>query len=203
MGSSPQYFYLSSAVDFNDPFDMQGKILDRMPIDKKKDVLRERIRNLYPDLSAYQRKLMIRDVSADPIAFNAHVKVMLKKTASNFGVACVSTIPCSIQMWSHYADNHRGIALQFNQAWHIQSFFHILPVEYSDVYPELDYFDRGDYEQYQILLLRKQPGWAYEKEWRFLMVDSAKKHLPFNPRVLTAVILGCRIAQDDEIGCGR
>lgn len=184
-------FFLSSAANFNDPFDMKGRIVSKMPKEKKKYAMRKKIENEYRNFTPDQRERMVAYMFADPQLLEEHIQLTLGQTVKQFGVSCLSTDPCNILMWSHYANHHRGIAFQFNQARHIQSFRSLQEVEYSNVYPELDYFDRKNIKQYERLLRRKHCGWAYENEWRFLIAGSANKYLPFDQKTLTAVILGC------------
>jgi hypothetical protein len=112
-------------------------------------------------------------------------------------------------MWSHYADKHQGICLEFDagkavigNAWQVQ---------YREALPVLDILelatDKGTFE----ILVSKSYDWRYEDEYRILARDreapdvtpqflpiTNKEFLPLPQGALTAIIAGCR-ANLDEI----
>src|SRR5205085_3407282 len=77
-----------------------------------------------------------------------------------YRVFCLTTKPTNILMWSHYADNHHGICLQFSCRNSV--FLNALKVEYSEAYPLLDLTEDDDL----LPLLAKAVAWSYEDEYR-------------------------------------
>ncbi len=108
------------------------------------------------------------------------------------GVCCFSTDPTSDLMWAHYADNHRGVCLEFEVDDE-----HFYEVVYGD-FPSFDYIKDpvGNWEI--TVLTRKGPSWAYEREVRLITEDGANKEMEFGPDLLTAVILGARAEEYDQ-----
>jgi hypothetical protein len=123
-----------------------------------------------------------------------------------FGLYCVSEIPDSILMWSHYADNHRGFCLEFSGLGspHPQGspFPVSWKVNYEDERPLVDITETmRDIDTDHIVrlgLLTKSKDWAYEREWRVL--ETTGTGVRVLPRgTLSGVILGPRMTRPDEL----
>jgi hypothetical protein len=104
------------------------------------------------------------------------------------GVLCLSEIADSLLMWSHYADRHRGIVIEFDadqatfncRRGPKDEFYHLRQVVYSEARPStLDHHDGTT------VLLTKAPDWAYEREWRiFKLLKDAKHVIDKQPLVI-------------------
>ncbi len=116
-----------------------------------------------------------------------------------FGVLCMSTKPDCLLMWGLYADSHRGLAIEFDQA-HLSSIV-FRPVRYSKTRPTLDL---SRIQNNQVLaelgdeaLWTKSEAWVHESEWRArvtlpAVVDNQPCYLPVPPQAICSVILGKR-----------
>lgn len=112
---------------------------------------------------------------------------------SKFGILSLTESPDDLLMWAHYADCHRGLAIQFNET---HEFFApqvvdgqslaLTKVEYRDERPILSYSTINS----PAVFYRKSPAWAYEKEWRLIrpLTDAARviDHTAY-PRALFSV----------------
>jgi hypothetical protein len=117
----------------------------------------------------------------------------------NEGIACFSATLNNILMWSHYADGHKGICLEFDTKYPPFNDVHkVLRVIYQTIYPALNPV------QFLILgrvpatpLITKSTHWKYEKEWRLLKAvgDTA---VQYDPRALTAIYFGCLMPDDQK-----
>lgn len=132
-------------------------------------------------------------------------------TRRRLRVFCLSQTDRSILMWSHYADQHRGVVLGFDSAamengWERP----IEPVSYADGPPAL--FDPQQWIRATVYgvpdhpvldaqavkwVLTKHKDWGYEKEWRFVWTDppgSLGDHqdMSFPRRALVELVMGCR-----------
>jgi Protein of unknown function (DUF2971) len=189
--------WLSTPVDFNDPFDMKGQV--RVGGDGK--TMRERIERILkvhrPELSWKSRKAEVQRIMGNsPEKLPALLQGSLDDNLSKVGVCSFSTDARNIQMWSHYASHHRSIVLQFEVARDGQAFLRALPVKYDDEYPVVNWF--GDSKNdLRGVLLRKHPGWQNECEWRIIEIDRAQTYMPFQQQALTGLVLGCRA--DDKV----
>jgi hypothetical protein len=119
-------------------------------------------------------------------------------------------------MWSHYAEEHRGVVLEFRPIIDLRSatlFAH--PVVYSTEMPVA-----ATLEQYVGYLTGQKPKpdasnafkksvytkssvWNYENEWRILDKNVGVGAQPFADRVfypqeLVAIFLGCRILPENR-----
>lgn len=98
---------------------------------------------------------------------------------SKVGVLSLTASPDNLLMWSHYAAQHRGMVIEFDERHPIfherrteqDDFRHLRPVVYSGTRPAitLDNFDFVDF------LLTKSSEWAYEREVRILKALSDSK----------------------------
>ena len=121
------------------------------------------------------------------------------------GVISHSATSADPVIWSHYADSHKGIALEFDHL--IGEYLH--PVSYSHSLPIFDvsqFLKGGSSQDYTLTILRnaldrKSLSWAYEKEYRvhFALATNCEKEgddyfkrIPQN--YLKRVILGVRCA---------
>ena len=112
-------------------------------------------------------------------------------------IYCLTPDPCSTLMWSHYADNHRGICLEFDLDNDV--FRNAWEVSYSSAYPR--WVPHRMIEAAMRMLLTKSDAWEYEHEFRVIMSPAYEdghplkpdgEFLPLPPGALSAVIVGCR-----------
>lgn len=69
-----------------------------------------------------------------------HLQRLYRMLDESFGVLSLSEIPDNILMWSHYANNHEGMCLEFDPRLHPSAFPRLNPVRYQDVYPYIPTF---------------------------------------------------------------
>ncbi|MDP1929002.1 MAG: DUF2971 domain-containing protein [Thiobacillus sp.] len=127
------------------------------------------------------------------------------------GALCLSEVPDSLLMWSHYAASHTGFVLEFDgRHTHFHEkrqpqdeFRHLRRVLYRDNRPSglLSELDATD------MFLVKSTQWSYEREWRILrslsdadeVIESGamKTHLfRFPADALNTVIVGARSSKE-------
>lgn len=109
-------------------------------------------------------------------------------------ICSLSKINDSLLMWSHYANNHKGICVELNMS-HVVKYLNGnhgmvvhnvgVEVQYKDIIEKPDYFKNrvGDYLNYQIST--KTKDWEYEQEWRLYIIDPSPMYmsLPFKPKI--------------------
>lgn len=125
----------------------------------------------------------------------------------NVGILSLTEKIDSTLMWSHYADSHRGFAVEFDELHSFFSrrrsesdeFYHLRSVVYTDSGPP-ESLSAVDCDS---LFVTKGKQWEYEREWRMLapLSDAARTieirddviHLFAYPAdAITRVILGSR-----------
>lgn len=138
-------------------------------------------------------------------------KDILDVFRSGIGVACFTELPDNILMWSHYADNHQGICLEYRVSYPEpkndfdrcrDAYFHINthPVVYTDSMADYSYklFSDAEFSIRDMIVAActKSRSWEYEKEWRLINNQEKKSpQLPF--RRPHRVILGARISDEN------
>jgi hypothetical protein len=133
-------------------------------------------------------------------------------------ILCLAERPDNLLMWSHYAQQHAGVVLEFETKLLEQSASsHAIPVVYSDVVPTpftyqqfLDWLlgQKGfpDVSEYPIALaFSKSTDWSYEREWRFLKYEDPPKsgrhsYFAFPADALVRVYFGSRIDSAKRVG---
>lgn len=130
-------------------------------------------------------------------------------------VFCLTEDDASMQMWSHYGDQHRGVLLEFDTAM-LQDHWKrpLEPARYVDSMPD-PISDHAAVDRCfafgcpwkppsdgMAFTLTKGIGWKSEREWRFVWkeekgVETDQSLHVFPPAAVTKVILGCRCSEDD------
>ena len=130
----------------------------------------------------------------------------------NVGILSLSEIHNNEPMWAHYADDHKGLVLCFDEQHSFfnrrrsenDEFYFVRKVRYSDGPPLSLATVDGD-----ALLVTKASQWAYEREWRMLVpLNGATRSVPvvgdtvhlfaLPPTALTGIILGARANFETE-----
>jgi len=129
-----------------------------------------------------------------------------------FGVLCFSATSSEPVLWSHYADNHRGVAFEFSYLEKSES---LIKIEYSDDRPTVDANRLNNpigLDDYLLPILNrlicwKSSGWRYEQEMRsFTHLNNCRligeHYFQDIPRDnLTRIILGsrCNLVESDMV----
>jgi hypothetical protein len=115
-------------------------------------------------------------------------------------VSCFSEKNDSLLMWSHYADEHKGICIEYDfQNTHVGTF--LSPVAYSNEIYKIKTFEDLNPLQQIGASLTKCKDWEYELEWRYTPIKPADKPLPerVDVPVPIAVYLGTRFEKNEPV----
>jgi hypothetical protein len=164
-------FWFSSPIGFNDPFDCK--------VYPSKESARRRTKD-----QLEKKGILLTDEEAKEIVTDEAVKKAVDKVMNGKGILCLTPHPDNILMWSHYADNHKGICLELDVRACPEFFVYPVKVAYETEYPT---FNLG--EETDKIYATKYEKWAYEDEIR-IMKDCVGKH-EFASRCLRSVIFGC------------
>jgi hypothetical protein len=132
----------------------------------------------------------------------------------DIGILCLTEKPDNLLMWAHYAQQHQGFVIEFDEA---HSFFNqekradyyfdrLLKVRYSIDRPNQACIADLTAEE---TFLTKSKDWEYEQEWRMLrrlktfteriIIGQTDMHLySFPPECVTGIILGARMSDKDR-----
>lgn len=191
--------YWPSASELNDPFECRPKIIwEILPQDR--DIF----------FQAFMRDAMFAhiDEAVRHVSVFNHINNTAELAAAKLGerfeqersqnaVLSFSASFSQKLLWSHYADAHRGVCLQFTPV--LQSdLSHGMPVHYTDQRPIHNAFMPGRPFSYLLdFFLTKHADWQYEKEYRIV-----KPHklglIDFEKGELTGIILGSQITERNK-----
>jgi hypothetical protein len=202
--------YLASPKDFNDPFDC------RIPIDfslldtekKKQDYVDDLIKKLSPLIKSNNMNLesemkQMSDRVRDIETYQKEYENM--KFGSNnekLGILSLSTSWEEILMWSHYADNHQGYCVGFDEykmryskLFGMGGLVHY-PVDYE--MPRINPLDRSNLKEASKIEFTKSKNWKYEQEYRLTKrIECTEERIKKIPDdYLKEVIIGCNSSKE-------
>jgi len=179
--------YFAKPETLNDPFDCH--------IDLQRAV--DRAVRVAPPA---QKKWLMRVFGDDSIS-------ELKRTFSKLGVCSLSMEQANTLMWSHYADEHRGVCLtySFSEAFLQEPTTNLVGIA-KVRYDENSFTNwlaktvprsGSDYLQElgKAYLTAKSPAWSYEKEVRVILNSAGLLDLP--PGALEQICFGLRTPEED------
>lgn len=186
--------YFPSPNTFNDPFD-SFPVFDYTGTEIQ-------LTRMFKELSRERGKI-ITTREARESARNMKRKRYFQTPSSvsesfrhKIGVFCLSSDNSNILMWSHYAEKHKGVCLEFSNNINDKIFCYSLPVQYKDKYTTHSFLKIGKKNILHDLILTKAKDWSYEKEWRIVSIKGSHLEGPgkykFNPELLTKIIFGCK-----------
>jgi hypothetical protein len=170
--------HYSNRTTFNDPYDCL------LLIDKSKIFYRHGV-GLF---SNRETREVLLELSTDDI------ESKYQSVADRIEIFCLSTDGKQMQMWSHYANNHTGICLEFDDDLLCNSLGDMFRVQY----PKEQYvlkLKTPEVTENNIIeaFCTKQKGWEYEQEIRMFRSPNPSKpdkNYPFNKQALKAIYFG-------------
>jgi hypothetical protein len=210
-----QRVHCSDPANLNDPWDCRPwfsvKVLDDP---KKLEELMDWVLSFKPTSPVTEEQLRVfrtalrTDQNARQTFLDTFSQNFLKVIAGRWRIYCLTAVPDSTLMWSHYADNHRGVCLEF--ALDSPVFGSAREVLYLSSYPEWAPHSLMNDDDPHVLLT-KADDWKYEREYRVVGLAEgisrpveqhplilSGKFLRLPPSALQAVIVGCE-ADYEEI----
>lgn len=120
----------------------------------------------------------------------------IRKLRKQYGLSCFSEINDDILMWSHYANGHTGICLEFE--WKKdEKTFQGNKVNYVDKLPVFD-FSKNEKVDFYKVFFSKMNNWCYEREIRSVFKIEYLRTINFNPKALSGVIFGEKISHENK-----
>lgn len=130
---------------------------------------------------------------------NARWNQIVKDINLELRICSFSTTIKSLLLWSHYADEHKGISIEYDFADTELVTTFIQPVIYRDLIEKLGFFDEYSVMKMVGSSLIKSKDWKYEKEWR-LTIFKQKENFAQKVNVPKpiAIYLGTRFDLNQE-----
>ncbi|MBL7690386.1 MAG: DUF2971 domain-containing protein [Flavipsychrobacter sp.] len=155
------------------------------------------IRNSQNKLEAYQelcaKKSIDKYIQKPADIIRKEIVETLQKNRPSVYLGCLSEICDSILMWSHYADNGKGICIEYSNIPQKSTF----PVAYSNRLPTFSLSKKNIPTSFLI----KAKDWSYESEWRIVRIDpNNSEKFNQNHKIVapSRIFLGPRFNQNDK-----
>jgi hypothetical protein len=144
------------------------------------------------------------------------VKQMHTQIGKIIGITCFSETPNDMLMWSHYANKHTGICVEYDFAKPFLSAKDTLlfPVTYSKIRPlfpvdKTMLTKNGTVIQKQAMPAEalpeiikawtiKSPIWSYEREWRHIIFTNNTPDRKVKLPIISKIILGVNISPENK-----
>ena len=170
--------HYSNPKDFNDPYDCIAYL------DKSKVFYNEGV-GLFADKQIKKIQHIYSNDSLEQIFQSVFAKTE---------IYCLSKDGKQMQMWAHYAKNHTGICLEFDDDLLCNSLGNMFKVDYQQEQYKIILKDPHTMENDMLgVFCTKEKGWAYEKEIRMLRRPTKgheDKNYPFDKKALKAIYFG-------------
>jgi hypothetical protein len=209
--------------EFNDPFELLGEKITGFDLSKAEAAVKELpIHDIIKSLNIpeeYKDKLkqnsdlkklskIIHGNITDESSALEYLKYTVDQISEKIGIVCLTEKNDNILMWSHYAEQHRGLVIGFDSNKLSDKIFR---VNYGKKRAEIKYGELNAIENVLPLLLRKSIDWQYEDECRYLYelnsctkIDSKDFKCgflylqPLQEFAIVEVVFGCRISEEDK-----
>lgn len=193
------YIYFQGKERLNDPFDCYPDLIGINPNSQSvRDYVRSELDKIFPDSEKLKTNILEETIvlMKKDNRISSFIQPLITKLAETIGVACFTTDPYNLLMWSHYASFHQGICLKFNPN-HDKTFFDsAAKVRYTKKFKRLDInLERGkEMESFEHMILTKSDTWSSENEIRLTRIKQGK--YSYKGDALDAIIFG--IKTDDS-----
>jgi len=196
--SSKIYYPVISKL--NDPFDSALIISNNIPNRRRKKIQLNKFVTFMKtehNITIDEDFINISDSKFNDLyseynkAISSSSEVLLS-VSDNFGVISLSGDKNNPLLWSHYANGHKGVAIEFERTdTNLLGKENIcFPISYTSYLPEIDNVDIPT-TIWKVKFGTKCDIWSYEKEWRILNANGNNEYdLPGNVK---GIILGLNI----------
>jgi hypothetical protein len=170
--------WASKPEQFNDPFDCDLEVTKGVTEEDVMHTIHEQhgLREKWPrEIVKFVESTFDKDgkfTPAERVRIDQEIEAFMDDN-KNSGVVCLSEVSDSILMWSHYAQYHQGICIEFLRTPDspLGDPEICAPVQYSSTYPVIDFgkmLMNRDGQTLRLMMRSKADCWAYEKEWRVI-----------------------------------
>jgi hypothetical protein len=189
--------YCAPADSFNDPFEFKMQISLDAPEQIKTEMAIKQLRIKHPDFTL-EKVRTLAQAFLDECERNGHDRIK-QRILNDYGIVSFTGILQNILMWSHYADGHKGICIEFcySNKVHLDFFAKAHTVNYSKITPVINPFTE-DMLTIGKKLLSKSIDWRYEQEYRIIELNrNQNQYYEFEPTLMSKIYLGLRISEEN------
>lgn len=183
-----QSFWFATADSFNDPFDCSLSDVGNYTIDDVIYFLREQ------EYDEAEINELVTLFNKDQSILDEFIASVTKQDISNRGILSLSENATNILMWSHYAQNHEGVAIGLELKNDLD--FFVLPIKifYHETYTPLDLLN-DSIDSSLRSLHTKSIDWKYEQEYRIYKEHSGLYKI--NASAIKEIIFGVKTTDKD------
>ncbi len=123
------------------------------------------------------------------------IRTAYQKVFDQLEICCFSIDGCQMQMWSHYANYHKGICLEFDEDLLRNDNMRGYKVNYTSEQIKYNTFFPEEFSAEHLkFLYTKHESWAYEKEVRIFhkTIEGSQGNYPFDKKALTGICFGAK-----------
>ena len=208
-------FYFHNPCKHNDPFDSKicvyAECTEKQWVKRQVQASRKRGYEIEDKIA---KDLLEHNIKEGKLKRNEKVITTEISNLDNAAplACCFSKENNNILMWSHYADHHKGVCLNFKakHGYKTESFRHateyrltvnsvqtpLYPIKYEKEKPKTiklnDLNQAKNIELFMDFFLTKSPCWEYEKEYRLLSQDT-ENIKKFKKEEFEGIIFGLRV----------
>ena len=194
------YHSLSNA--FNDPFEGKPHFSMEAKGNKPK-AIKEHLIKVARDngMNKKDATTLITNSLKDPNFIPNSISEATNKTFNELRICSFTTDKDNLLFWSHYANSHKGICIEFDAS--IMPIAFAYKVEYSEKYPQITYPIPPDERAFKPALV-KAKAWEYENEYRTMFIPnvirlpSDGESLFLDSSTITNVYIGSEISDIDK-----
>lgn len=199
--------YCSLPSSFNDPWDCSPQFDNTIPNSLIGNYLHKKwaLKAYNKFFPAQDKNEEIRKILNDPQRSKHVIDQISEATVnvvrkSKYRIYCLSPNPENLLMWSHYANSHTGICIEYDLKKSM--LFTALKCRYKTNYPSLKTYSENTRDLLAPLLI-KSDVWSYEEEYRLILSSEIDEPLlsghQFDPNglltlpkgAISSIIVGC------------
>lgn len=185
------YIFFPNREQLNDPFDASSKLLNvKCNPENYENYMELFISKISDDLVLRHFKNKMKNTND----FEKLINENLEEFMNHFGIACFSTYLLNFMLWGNYANNYKGLCIQYNTDFDREYFKGLRPVEYFQEFKQMDFDINSDFSEFATSFYMKNQLWREEYEIRLLKAKTGKYSC--NKYAIRSVILGLRIESD-------
>lgn len=184
------YIYFANRDELNDPFDSSPAYIQLTQSKEEIELLIEEVLNstVNPEIQNYIKgKVGLENIQNMAIE-------KLEEFILSFGIACFSMHPANYNLWANYANNHKGLCLQYNIDYDLTFFHNLLPVSYVPELKKKEFKPITQSNGVVDLFYHKLDIWSAEKELRLIKAKPGKDY--YNKNTLRNIIVGYKASKD-------
>lgn len=186
------YVYFANRDQLNDPFDSSPSYIELTESQEELELLQLEL--LKDTTDPLVKDYLMGTNGIKEIKNVAREKI--DQYINSFGIACFSMYQANYNLWANYANNHKGICLQFNTIYDPKFFHNLLPVFFVSELKKIEFKPITQENELIKLLYNKLDQWKAEKELRLIKSDPGKQY--YEPQALRNIIVGFN-ADDDYV----